>query len=93
MIAGDGILKILYSDRMILERKKRMRGHYYLVGSPVQVRVSGTNGSPVQGGAPDRGGSSTRWKIREDKKRCHKIKFLLLYKTSLSRYLVTMNIA
>ena len=35
MVAGAEILKVLRSDRIILERKKRMRGHYYLAKSPV----------------------------------------------------------
>ena len=34
-IAGGGILKVLRSDRVILEGKKMTRGHYYLMESPV----------------------------------------------------------
>ena len=32
--------------RVILEEKKRMRGHYYLTGSPVQGRASEARRSP-----------------------------------------------
>ena len=35
MVTDGEILKVLCSDRIILEGKKRMRGHYYLVESPV----------------------------------------------------------
>ena len=35
MVVGGEILKVLYGDRIILEEKKRMRGHYYLTESPV----------------------------------------------------------
>ena len=35
MVDGRGILKILYGDRIILEEKKRTRGYYYLVESPM----------------------------------------------------------
>ena len=31
-VAGRRILKVLCGDRIILERKKRTRGHYYLTG-------------------------------------------------------------
>ena len=40
-IAGDGILKVMYGDRMILEGKKKMRGYFYLTESPVQGGASG----------------------------------------------------
>ena len=41
MVAGGGILKVLHGDKIILEKKKKMRGHYYLTESPVQGGASG----------------------------------------------------
>ena len=40
MVAGGGILKVLHGDKIILEKKKKMRGHYYLMGSPVRSEAS-----------------------------------------------------
>ena len=47
-VAGDEILKVLHGDRVILERKKKMRRYYYLVGSPVQSGASRAKGSPSE---------------------------------------------
>ena len=44
-IANTEILKVMRCDRIILERKKRTRGCYYLAGSPVQTEVSGARRS------------------------------------------------
>ena len=60
MVADGGILKVLHGDRVILEGEKRMRGYYYLVGSPVRDGASGARRSPQQDGAPGGGGSGTR---------------------------------
>ena len=50
IVAGEGILKVLHDDRIILEEKKRMRGHYYLMENPVRGGASAARRSPVQGG-------------------------------------------
>ena len=40
MIAGGEILKMLCGDRIVLEKKKGRRGHYYLTESPVRDGAS-----------------------------------------------------
>ena len=45
-VAGGGILKVLCDDRIILEEKKKTRGYYYLVKSPVRGGASGARRSP-----------------------------------------------
>ena len=44
-VAGRGILKVLHSDRIILEEKKRMRGYYFLMESLVRGGASGARKS------------------------------------------------
>ena len=44
-VAGGGILKVLHSDRIVLERKKERRGHYYLTESLVRGGASGARWS------------------------------------------------
>ena len=67
MIADGGILRVLCGDRIVLEGKKRSRGHYYLAGSPVRGEALGARWSPERGGAPG-GGSGTRQETREDER-------------------------
>ena len=45
-VADGGILKIMHDDKIILEEKKRMKGHYYLAKSPVRDGVLGVRRSP-----------------------------------------------
>ena len=53
MVAGGGILKVLHDDKIILkEKKKKMRGHYYLTESPMRGGASGARRISEQGGAP-----------------------------------------
>ena len=40
MIVDGGILKVLCSDRIVLEEKKKTRGYYYLMGSPIRGGAS-----------------------------------------------------
>ena len=68
MVAGGEILMALHDDRIILKEKKRMRGHYYLVRSPVQGRASRARKSPERSGAPSGGRSDTRCETREDER-------------------------
>ena len=44
MVASEGIIKMWDSDRVILEGKKRMRGHYYLVESSMRREASRAGG-------------------------------------------------
>ena len=46
MVADGEILKVLHNERIILEEKKRMRGYYYLVKSPVRDGVLRVRKSP-----------------------------------------------
>ena len=61
-IDGREILKVLHGDRIILEKKKRTRGYYYLTESPVRGGALGARRSPERGEALDGGGSGTRRK-------------------------------
>ena len=45
MVADGGILKVLCGNRIVLDRKKERRGHYYLIESPVGGRASGARKS------------------------------------------------
>ena len=77
MIAGKEILKVLHGDRIILEQKKRMRGHYCLAESPMRNGASGARRSPEQGGASSGGRSGTRQETQKDERRYRKMRFLL----------------
>ena len=44
MVASGGILKVLRGDRVVLEGKKKMRGHYYLVESSMRREASRAGG-------------------------------------------------
>ena len=55
---------VMPGDRVILEGKKRTRGHYYLAGSPVRDGASEARGSPVRGGTQG-GGSSTTHEMED----------------------------
>lgn len=48
--AGNGILKVIYSSRVVLKEKK-YGGPYLLTGSSVQSTVPDADGSLVLGGA------------------------------------------
>ena len=56
MVAGEGILEVLHSDRTILEEKKRTKGYYYMAGSPVRGGALEARRSPERGGALSGGG-------------------------------------
>jgi len=75
--ANDGILKIIYGNKIFLQEKK-CRGYYLLIESLVQDRVLDTNRSLVRGGAPGTSRLGMRWKMQEDDKQRRMIKFLLL---------------
>ena len=85
MVAGGEILKVLRGDMVILEGKKRMRGHYYLAESSGRGRASGARRSSERGGALGGSGSGTRCEVQEDERRYRKVKFLLLQDDTPSR--------
>ena len=91
MVTDGEILKVLHGDRIILKEKKRTRGYYYLVESPVRDEASGARRSLKRDGAPDGGGSGTKGKTRKDKRRRRRVKFLLSWETSPSKSLVRMD--
>ena len=77
MVNGGEILRVLCSDKIMLEKKKGSRGHYYLAESPVRGEASGARWSPERGGAPGGGGSGMRQDTRENERRRRKVRFLL----------------
>ena len=90
-VADEKILKVLYSDRIILEEKKKTRGHYYLMGSLVRGGALGARRSPERGGALGGGESGTRHETRENKRRYRRVRFLLPQDDIPSRSLVRVD--
>ena len=64
IVAGGGILKVIHGDRFILEKKKRIRGHYYLVGTQCKVKLQKSGGVQSEVELQEEGVEHEMWDLR-----------------------------